>query len=124
MHELLPKGEGGEPLGQRPIGLLPGLYRLWARIRVSDLKDLLEARRLPNEMGGRPAFGAGEAALLSSLRIEAAGGSGLKSATGFIDVSKCYETVDLRRACEAVLREGGLGQSRTWSSNRMRRRGE
>ena len=42
---MLPKGEGGEPLGQRPIGLLPGVYRLWAKVRVADLKDRLEARR-------------------------------------------------------------------------------
>ena len=30
----------------------------------------------------------------------------MKAATGFIDVSKCYETVDLRAAHEAVVREG------------------
>ena len=47
-------------------------------------------------MGGRPGVGAGETALLAALDIEAANGAGCQAATGFVDVSKCYETVDLR----------------------------
>ena len=54
---MLPKGEGMDPLGQRPIGLLPGIYRLWARLRVSDLKDVLEEKRLPSELGGNRDLG-------------------------------------------------------------------
>ena len=56
--------------------------------------------------GGRPGVGAGEAALLAALDIEGDKGTGCQAATGFVDVSKCYETVDLRKAHEAVLREG------------------
>ena len=103
---MLPKGEGGKPLAQRPIGLLPGIYRLWARIRVTDLKEVLEARRGHSEMGGKPGIGAGEVALLAALETEGARGAGCQAATGFVDVSKCYETVDLEEAHRAVIREG------------------
>ena len=45
---MLPKGEGSEPMRQRPIGLLKCVHRLWAKTTVQDLKDTLEAH-----MGGR-----------------------------------------------------------------------
>ena len=103
---MLPKGEGGQPLGQRPIGLLASTYRIWARIRVADLKQRLEAERREEETGGKPGVGAEETALWAALDTEAAGGRGDRAATAFIDVSKCYETVDLRAAHAAAVREG------------------
>ena len=80
---------------------------MWAKVRVADLKDKLEANRKDCGTGGRPGVGAGETALLAALDIEAARGAGCQAATGFVDVSKCYETVDLRKAHEAVIRRDG-----------------
>ena len=40
---LLPKGLGSGPLDQRPIVLLPLVYRLWAKVRGKTVRDCLRA---------------------------------------------------------------------------------
>ena len=36
---FLPKGEGDKVLKQRPIGILPMMYRIWARVRLQHAKE-------------------------------------------------------------------------------------
>ena len=45
-------GEGNVVLGQRPIGILPMLYRLWARVRLREAEDLGLAHPSDYEHGG------------------------------------------------------------------------
>ena len=39
---LIPKGEGGAPLAQRPVTVLSGVYRLWAATRARQMLDWQE----------------------------------------------------------------------------------
>ena len=37
---MIPKAEGDStPLGQRPLCVLPVVYRLWASVRLNHLRD-------------------------------------------------------------------------------------
>ena len=49
---FLSKGEGNAVLGQRPIGILPMLYRLWARVRLREAEDSGCAHPADFEHGG------------------------------------------------------------------------
>ena len=59
---FLSKGEGNAVLGQRPIAILPMLYRLWARIRLREAEDMGCAHPADFEHGGVRGRSAMEAA--------------------------------------------------------------
>ena len=49
---FLSKGEGNAVMGQRPIGILPMDYRLWARVRLREAEDEGYANPADFEHGG------------------------------------------------------------------------
>ena len=49
---FLPKGKGSAPLKQRPIGVLPLIYRIWARARLWDVGEACPIQRAAYEHGG------------------------------------------------------------------------
>ncbi len=83
---LLRKKEGG----RRPIGLLPALYRLWAKVRQPHVRswELAWDRRYLAAARGKSTS---DVAWLRALRAEYASGSGATAASVLWDLKKCYE---------------------------------
>ena len=70
---FLPKGEGGQPLQQRPIGILPLIYRVWARARLRQIEQagLIDTEQY--QWGGVRGRSALEAAFEAAMDAELAG---------------------------------------------------
>ena len=73
---LLPKKGDPGPLDQRPISLLPMVYRLWAAARGAILKDWFEEKGHPAAWGQGKGRGADTAAWVGAAQAELAAGQG------------------------------------------------
>ena len=73
---FLSKGEGNAVMGQRPIGILPMVYRLWARVRLHEAEEEGCAHPADFEHGGVKGRSAMEAVFDSALEAELHGGQG------------------------------------------------
>eukprot|EP00972_Heterocapsa_arctica_P012360 1813991-Heterocapsa_arctica.AAC.1 len=51
---MLPKEVGDAPTAQRPIGLLPMVYRIWAAARSPDLRKWAKSKGQDDAWGGKP----------------------------------------------------------------------
>eukprot|EP00972_Heterocapsa_arctica_P009744 1433977-Heterocapsa_arctica.AAC.1 len=65
---MLPKEVGHAPTAQRPIGLLPTVYRIWAAARSPEVRKWTEAKEKDDAWGGKSGAGALDAAF--SLGVE------------------------------------------------------
>ncbi len=83
---LIPKRDGG----RRPIGLLPSLYRIWAKIRAGEVRDW-ERKWARDYFAAGPGKSAEAAAWRSALRAELATASNASSASVLWDLLKCFE---------------------------------
>ncbi len=83
---LAKKGRGG----RCPIGLLPAVYRLWARVRQAEVRrwEVAWDRRYFAAARGKSAA---DVAWLRSLRAEYASSTGATAASVLWDLKKCYE---------------------------------
>ena len=95
---MIPKSDGdATPLGQRPLSVLPVVYRVWASTRMSQLDDWFRSW-VPDSVfsagGGR---GSVEAWYTSALDIEEvlSGASDSHVHLFVADVVKSFDTVDL-----------------------------
>ena len=109
-NAMIPKTDGdATPLGQRPLSVLPVVYRLWASTRMGQLGEWFRSW-VPNSVfsagGGR---GSVEAWYTSSLDIEEvlAGGTDSHVHLFVADVVKSFDTVD-RSILDRVLSSLGL----------------
>ncbi len=84
--KMIPKKDGG----RRPIGLLPSLYRVWAKVRRGEVRDWERKWAGPYFAAG-PGKAADTAAWVSALRAELAAASNASSATVLWDLLKCFE---------------------------------
>ena len=107
---MIPKTDGdATPLGQRPLSVLPVVYRIWASTRVDQLGDWFKSW-VPESVfsagGGR---GSVEAWYTSSLEIEEvlAGAADSHVHLFVADVVKSFDTVD-RSILDRVLSSLGL----------------
>ena len=107
---MIPKTDGdATPLGQRPLSVLPVVYRVWASTRMVQLRDLF-AFWVPDSVfsasGGR---GSVEAWYSSSLDVEEvlAGAADSHVHLFVADVVKSFDTVD-RSILDRVLSSLGL----------------
>ena len=106
---LLPKKEDHAPMAQRPISLLPMVYRLWAATRGSLLKRWLGERGHVSAWGHGPGRGADTAAWMGAVQAELAAARGQDAFGAYVDCEKCYDHVDLEAlGFEGCLR--GLGR--------------
>eukprot|EP00969_Alexandrium_andersonii_P128774 5690857-Alexandrium_andersonii.AAC.1 len=85
---MLPKGLGAEALGQRPIGVLPRLYRLWRSVRSPLLRRWEKLFRSPYSWGSGVAKGASDAVWASAVASEVAASLGKVRAAVFVDCVK------------------------------------
>ncbi len=79
--------------GARLIGISGAIYRLWARLRYDDCRDVLEARLDRPWFAAAPGKGAERAALEVSLAAEAASARDLHTASSAVDLKKFYEHI-------------------------------
>ena len=107
---MIPKSDGdATPLGQRPLSVLPVVYRVWASTRMSQLDDWFRSW-VPDSVfsagGGR---GSVEAWYTSALDIEEvlSGASDSHVHLFVADVVKSFDTVD-RSILDCVLSSLGL----------------
>ena len=107
---MIPKTDGdGTPLGQRPLGVLPIVYRIWASARMVQLESWFKSW-VPDSVfsagGGR---GSVEAWYTSALDIEEvlSGASDSHLHLFVADVIKSFDTVD-RKILNRVLSSLGL----------------
>ncbi len=84
--KMIPKKDGG----RRPIGLLPSLYRVWAKVRRGEVRDW-ERKWARSYFAAGPGKAAETAAWVSALRAELAAASNASSATVLWDLLKCFE---------------------------------
>ena len=98
---LIPKNGGG----LRPIGLLPTLVRLWARIRAREVQGW-EADNDREYLYGGCGKGAMSAAWKFAARAEAARLQGAEYAAVLLDLEKAFDRVPHHRVIEAA-REWG-----------------
>ncbi len=83
---MIPKKDGG----RRPIGLLPSLYRMWAKIRAGTVRDW-ERRWARAYFAAGPGKSAEAAAWMSAMRAEMAAAANASSASVLWDLMKCFE---------------------------------
>ena len=101
MTTLIPKGGGG----LRPIGLLPTLVRLWARIRAGEAQQWEAENERSYFYGGR-GKGAMVAAWKFAARAEAVRLQGAEYATVLLDQDKAFDRVPHHHVVQAA-REWG-----------------
>ena len=107
---MIPKTDGdATPLGQRPLSVLPVVYRIWASTRMGQLGDWFKSF-VPDSVfsagGGR---GSVDAWYTSALDIEEvlSGASDSHVHLFVADVIKSFDTVD-RGILDCVLSSLGL----------------
>ena len=99
---LLPKKADHAPLAQRPICLLPLIYRLWAAARGALLKEWFREHGHASAWGQGAGRGADTAAWVGAVEAEIAAAQGDAAYGLFVDCEKCYDHVDL----DLLVREG------------------
>ena len=107
---MIPKTDGdAAPLGQRPLSVLPAVYRIWASTRMVQLESWFKSW-VPDSVfsagGGR---GSVEAWYTSALDTEEVVSGAVDSHVHLFvaDVIKCFDTVD-RGVLDSVLSSLGL----------------
>ena len=107
---MIPKTDGdATPLGQRPLSVLPAVYRIWASARMVQLEDWFKSW-VPSSVfsagGGRVSV---EAWYTTALNIEEVlSGAADSHVHLFVaDVIKSFDTVD-RGILDSVLSSLGL----------------
>ena len=107
---VIPKADGdATPLGQRPLCVLPVVYRIWASVRLRHLDDWLRSWLPPSVFSAGSGRGSVEAWYSTALDFEEVL-SGLNESHVHVfvaDVVKTFETVD-RGVLDQVLGRLGL----------------
>ncbi len=92
---MIPKKDGG----RRPIGLLPSMYRIWAKVRADLVRDW-ERYYAREYFAAGPGKSAEAAAWRAAFRAELAAASQAESASILWDLLKCFEHGDHKRLAE------------------------
>ena len=135
---LIPKGEGSDPLQQRPISIASTVYRLWAGVRLQDAMRWQETWVLPGQHGCRLAHCTEDLYWRLALRVEEALLGVSPHMWGVsLDFSKCFDRVpqhivmqvahrmgaapNVMRALEGMYQARvcarGSGSTRRWARN-------
>ena len=85
---LLPKRDDHSPLAQRPISLLPMVYRLWAASRGAILKEWFAREGHASAWGQGKGKGADTAAWKAAAQAELAAAGGYDAFAAYIDCEK------------------------------------
>ena len=94
---MIPKTDGdATPLGQRPVSVLPVVYRIWASARMGQLDDWFKSWVPDSVFSAECGRGSVEAWYTSALDIEEvlAGATDSDVHLFVVDVIKSFDTVD------------------------------
>ena len=94
---MIPKADGDStPLGQRPLSVLPVVYRLWASLRLGHLREWVEGWLLKSVYSLGNGLSSVEAWFSTALDIEEvlSGTGGDQLHVMVADVIKSFDTVD------------------------------
>ncbi len=83
---MIPKKDGG----RRPIGLLPSLYRIWAKTRADEVRNW-ERKWERRYFAAGPSKSAEGAAWNAALRAEVAAAANAETVSVLWDLLKCFE---------------------------------
>ena len=92
---LLPKKDDHGQLAQRPISLLPMVYKLWAAARGAILKEWFVREGHASAWGQGKGKGADTAASMAAAQAELAAAGGYDAFAAYIDCEKCYDHVSI-----------------------------
>ena len=107
---LIPKNDGdATPLGQRPLCVLPVVFRIWAYAQMGQLEDWFQSWVPDSVLGAGGGRGSVEARYAAALDIEEVSSGAVSSDTHLFvaDVFKSFDTVD-RGIWDRVLSSLGL----------------
>ena len=107
---MIPKADGDStPLGQRPLSVLPVVYRLWASLRLGHLREWVEGWLPKSVYSLGNGLSSVEAWIFTALDIEEvlSGTGGDQSHVMVADVIKSFDTVD-RSILDCALGRLGL----------------
>jgi hypothetical protein len=104
---LIPKGEGAQPLQQRPITVASVIYRLWAATRLRSLMQWQELWISQSQHGCRKGHDAFGCFFDTALAVEAALLSGEGLVGVYFDYAKCFDRIP-HGILMAVARATGL----------------
>ena len=104
---LIPKGEGAEPLEQRPLSVMPVAYRVWAAARVTESMTWQELWIRQGQHGCRPHHGTSDALYRIGLETELAYLNGEKLEGAALDFSKAFDNIPVAITLR-VLKELGI----------------
>ena len=91
---LIPKGEGGAPLAQRPVTVLSGVYRLWAATRAGEMLEWQEEWISAAQRGFRRGHSCLHLYWEAGLAVEDALLRGEEDLCGVLfDYAKCFDRV-------------------------------
>ena len=108
---LIPKGEGGAPLEQRPITVTPIAYRVWAASRMYQCNKWQESWLQDTQHGARANHSTVNALLRVSVFFEQAILDGVPAYGIAIDLSKAFDNVPIDivfAICEKMGMNNGL----------------
>ena len=107
---MIPEIDGdASPLGQRPLSVLPVIYRVWASARTGHLEDWFRSRVPDSVFSAGSGRGSVEAGYTTALDFEEvlAGAADSHVHLFVVDVIKSFDTVD-RGILDRVLSSLGL----------------
>ncbi|KAJ9444445.1 Retrovirus-related Pol polyprotein from type-1 retrotransposable element R2 [Diplonema papillatum] len=90
---LIPKGEGPQPLEQRPITITSVMYRLWAATRLRFVREWQESWAHPDQRGFRKKGRTQEVYWLLAAKMEAALLNDEDLFAVAFDYSKCFDRI-------------------------------
>ena len=103
---LIPKGEGCEPLNQRPLPILPIIYRVWAAARCSQCNVWQEDWITDGQHGARVKHGTTDALLPITAEMELAMLNGNRVYGAALDLSKAFDNIPQAITLEILMRMG------------------
>ncbi len=102
LRSVIEIARGKKTGGSRLVGLSTTVYRLWARARYADIREVIERRLSRPYLAAAPGRGAAQAVFEQSWEAEAAAAIGEQSATTLVDFEKYYECIEISEVAEGA----------------------
>ena len=96
-----------DPLGYRPLLVLPHVYRVWSGFRLRCIKPWITTWATPHTFSGIPEMGAENAWWLTGLRMESDQATDVDHSGSSSDIQRCFDQI-VRPLLYAVLKAAGM----------------